>query len=238
MDDAYGVAAAAPLGFKRKFKPRLDSDVDSSVDPDAVASAADDVALAAKLDPKADVGMLPEMRASHDSRFLQATCSGDFIDCVNGDVSGTATACSNECNDKGTRFCCDGANACTGFTGILCKDSANPPCSGANACANANIGVVDAGCDGEEACYAANIGSVVEGCKGQFACSEVAYYEPGVSQPGYVGQIFRSCIGQSACEYMAGSGYTSSPYGDTSFIPGGNVTRVVDSCTESSACER
>jgi hypothetical protein len=98
--------------------------------------------------------------------------------------------------------------------------------------------LVDEGCDGEQACYAANIGSVVDGCIGQYACSEVAY-DNGVSVSGSVGEITRSCNGASACEYMAGGGNNDIRYGPVyPFIPGGNVTRVVDSCIGYSACER
>ena len=78
---------------------------------------------------------------NHDSPYsTPSTCAeSDFVDCVNGFLvrSNDATTCAAACLDvNGDAKCCSGTDACTGFTGKVCKDGS---CSGLSACLDANI---------------------------------------------------------------------------------------------------
>jgi hypothetical protein len=97
-------------------------------------------------------------------------CSTTMVDCLNGLVRGSFTTCAAACGSD----CCVGNNACSGFTGKLCKDGS---------------------CTGAWACTFASIPSVVNSCKGNYACYNTGYY-------GYVGTISTSCHGIDACCYL------------------------------------
>ena len=87
---------------------------------------------------------------------------------------------------------------CFGFTGKLCKDANEPPCSGVAACVNANIDyLVVRGCrDGPNSnslgasCLRANIGTVYQGCNEAYACL-------GANIPGE--NIINCCNTQEGC---------------------------------------
>ena len=93
--------------------------------------------------------------------------------------------CAEACQDEyGVGGCCVGANACDGFTGLVCRDADTSTgfmgsCSGTNACRNANIGSVFQSCaEGYDSCKDAGqngyIGSMKGSCKGPRACTGAA----------------------------------------------------------------
>eukprot|EP01083_Nonionella_stella_P257203 880592_1 len=93
-------------------------------------------------------------------------CRGNFVQCRNGTAPGGAS-CEDACNGE----CCVEDNACTEFTGIICKDSVS--CVGTRACFRANIQVVSKGCNGDRACMGQDtgpIGLVHQSCLGDNAC--------------------------------------------------------------------
>ena len=161
---------------ERKIKSEdTNVDISSNVDSDVVGSTRE---LESKPELKAetDVGVLPEMRATHVKGFLsrdlqEATCPGESVVCDNGRAAGNVR-CQDACDGE----CCVGfydfvfGGPCSSFTGTLCKDADQPPCSGFVACCQANIGSVVQGCNAVIACYQANIGSVVQGCNAYEAC--------------------------------------------------------------------
>jgi len=177
---------------ERKTKSEEDAAVDIShnVASDVVNSTPEPKS---KPETKAetDVGVLPDMRATHVKGFphrglQEATCSGESVVCVDGmagDVS-CAVACAGECC-VGQYF---SYRPCDGFTGTLCKDADQPPCSGLFACADADIGLVVQGCSENFACSRANIGSVDQGCNAYVACEDVN-----------IGAVNQGCNARYAC---------------------------------------
>ena len=81
----------------------------------------------------------------------------DFVECDGGrsevgiygggsGYSGSTVSCKVACDGK----CCVGPNdsdACTGFTGRVCKDGYS--CTGLDACKDADIDLVVGGCRGD-----------------------------------------------------------------------------------------
>ena len=162
---------------ERKIKSE-DADVDISPNTSDVVGSTPDPDTKSKPEPKAgmDVGVLPEMRATHFkgflSRGLQATCPGESVECSDG-MAGNVTcqdACDGECCVGIYGGECANIGPCFGFTGTLCKDADQPPCSGRYACVDATIDTVVQGCNAARACDQANIGSVVQGCNAYEAC--------------------------------------------------------------------
>jgi len=125
----------------------------------------------------------------------------DIVVCVNGDseVGGSHVTCQAACGGK----CCDyeGADACTGFTGRVCKDGYS--CTGLDACKDADIDLVVGGCRGDTvagfgACENADIKrGVIRGCIGEDGCKSAG------GADGYVGRIKDGCVGDEACAYLA-----------------------------------
>ncbi len=94
------------------------------------------------------------------SRALQATpsvCTQGYVNCVGGWAQGDDGSffpCSSACD----KSCCSGNEACTSFTGQVCKDGS---CSSYRACKNANISFVVNSCIGETACESAGSGGMI-----------------------------------------------------------------------------
>ncbi len=125
-------------------------------------------------------------------------------------------SCQTECNGK----CCSGTDACTGFTGKICKDGS---CNLDKACYFASIPLVVNSCKGEYSCYYADrVGNIVNSCNGNSSCYHFGWYSPGnetrhirdscngfeacdsVAYYGSIGNITSSCNATHACRY-AGS---------------------------------
>ena len=69
------------------------------------------------------------------------------MECVNGLVSGTETeqTCEDACKDNnGIAMCCEGTDACKGFTGSLSRDGLT--CMGKRACSHSTIEKVVSSC--------------------------------------------------------------------------------------------
>ena len=175
-----------PVAFHERKTKSEDADVDISpnIKSDVVGSTPDPDTKS-KPEPKAemDVGVLPEMSSAHVKGFLsrglqEATCPGEAVVCVDGRAGGDRCqdACAGECcvgeytGDTGPPYYYETEGPCTGFSGTLCKDAYQPPCSGTYACYQANIDLVVQGCDSDFSCERASIGSVVQGCNSGFAC--------------------------------------------------------------------
>merc|ERR1711957_1162939 len=88
----------------------------------------------------------------HTSGPALLNCPLGTVDCVNGLKRGTETPCAAACIDSGEEWCCTGTDACTDFTGIVCRDKRS--------------------CMGEEACKGATIDAVVNACKKDYACTD------------------------------------------------------------------
>jgi len=180
--------------YERKIKSEdTNVDISSNADSDVVGSTPERESKP-ELKAETDVGVLPEMRATHVkgflSRGLQASCPGESVVCVDGMMAGDVTcqvACAGECCIGEYSFF-TGAGPCTGFNGTLCKDIDTPPCSGRRACTNANIDLVVQGCNAYGACQNANIRSVDQGCNDQFACFSAD-----------IDTVVQGCNGDNAC---------------------------------------
>ena len=122
----------------------------------------------------------------------------DIVECVDGVLkSDTSQSCVDECDGD----CCVGTtgspDACTGFTGRVCKDGYS--CNGLDACKNADIDLVVGGCRGDKGCLSADIKrGVIRGCIGEDSACKSA----GASD-GYVGLIKDGCVGDKACAYLS-----------------------------------
>jgi len=89
----------------------------------------------------------------HTSGPALLNCRHGTVDCVNGLKRGTTTTCAEAgTNDADEEWCCSGTDACTDFTGIVCRDKRS--------------------CMGKEACKGATIDAVVNACKKDYACTE------------------------------------------------------------------
>jgi len=190
-----------------------------------------------------DVGILER------SRLLAKTARckrKDTVDCVGGVNRDNITqTCAEACQDEyGVGGCCVGANACDGFTGLVCRDADASTgfmgsCSGADACRNANIGSVFQSCaEGYKPCEDAGqngyIGSMKGSCKGPRACTGAA------SNQGYISLFDQACHGPAVCQNAAANGGSvgeveNSCFGQQSCYnlaaDQGVVGTVVDSCS-------
>jgi len=190
-----------------------------------------------------DVGILER------SRLLAKTARckrKDTVDCVGGVNRDNITqTCEEACQDEyGVGGCCVGANACDGFTGLVCRDADASTgfmgsCSGTDACRNANIGSVFQSCaEGYKSCEDAGqngyIGSMKGSCKGPRACTGAA------ANQGYIGLFQTSCHGPAVCQNAAANGGSvdaieNSCFGQQSCYnlaaDQGVVGTVVDSCS-------
>ena len=125
-------------------------------------------------------------------------CSTNIVDCLNGIVRGTAnTSCAAACGSS----CCIGFNACSNFTGKLCKDGS---CTGKLACTYTSIPSVTDSCKGDYACYNTGydgtVGNISTSCHGIDACCYLGSY-------GAAGTIQDSCNSYQACDSVAYKGY-------------------------------
>ena len=187
-----------------------------------------------------DVGILER------SRLLAKTARckrKDTVDCVGGVNRDNITqTCAEACQDEyGVGGCCVGANACDGFTGLVCRDADTSTgfigsCSGKDACRNAKIGSVFQSCaDGYDACKDAGyIASMRGSCLGPRACTGAA------SNQGYISLFEASCHGPAVCQNAAANGGSvgeveNSCFGQQSCYnlaaDQGVVGTVVDSCS-------
>jgi len=156
-----------------------------------------------------NVGILSEKQG----RRLQATfCApDDIVDCVegfstsyvnvtdprNGIITKNYLSCKEACDG----LCCVSSSlnndACSGFTGSVCKDSKS--CSGTDSCKNANIAYVFNSCNGFRACDEAGlegyVGNVTNSCNDRRSCNGAA------RNGGSIGVISSSCNnGYYACK--------------------------------------
>lgn len=162
----------------------------------------------------ADSGILALMSPSSSSELLQdrnlggGLCTQGYVDCFYGNL---ATDPSKSCQydadgcyvSHGVYSCCDGDNACFGFTGKICKDGS---CNGVNSCRKASIPIVVNSCYGLGSCdkvgywapgVTGKVGNFINSCTAYRSCYHVAYGEGGE-----VGTLTKSCIQEQACEYM------------------------------------
>ena len=190
--------------------------------------------------------------ASSSGITITSTCD-TFVTCKNGldtsDPTG-GTSCYYSCvGTTGAPLCCaydDGTgtyfDACSGFTGKVCKDGKS--CNGKEACQDATIKFVVNSCIGDYACLKAgfnggSIGNVYDSCEGQEACDELGTFN------GKVGNIINSCKKSSACQHAATNGgiiesITNSCNGMGACVNtgdnNGRVGNVLNSCNDVSAC--
>jgi hypothetical protein len=156
-----------------------------------------------------------------------STCAAaNIVECRNGKLAGSATSCFDACGGNGG-YCCQGANACDGFTGNVCKDGS---CNGNDACHDADILLVVNSCTGDRACDRAGndgglISSIVDSCHGYRTCQMVA--ENG----GRVGDIIGSCSYNFGATYLY-YGFACHYLGRN----GGTVGDVLNSCYGVYAC--
>jgi len=150
-----------------------------------------------------------------------------YVNCTDGyNVEDSDETCAQACGED----CCTEEDACTGFTGLICKDGYS--CKGEASCYFANIGSIVNGCYGFEACsnagYDGLIGAVRNGCVGTGACLYAAY------GGGIIDGIEDSCNGFDACGFAA-SGcityYEGDCSGDSDF-EGGSIGMIKSSCIE------
>ena len=126
-------------------------------------------------------------------------------------MNNTGKSCRDECDEK----CCSGTDACTGFTGKICKDGS---CNLVEACYYAAIPLVVNSCKGEYSCfYADRVRSMVNSCNGYGACSYVGY-NSSVSATRF---ILDSCNGYYACGSAAYNG---------------SIGNITSSCNATYAC--
>ena len=151
------------------------------------------------------------------------TCETETVVCVNGMFNASQT-CSEAC-DNGASCCGGGDDACTAFTGEVCKDGS---CIGDRACAQATLGLVtQESCVGDKACWYAGygggtIGVISDSCKnGTSTCEQLAEYG------GNVSRIVNSCKdGDEACKFAAES---------NAYAPG-TIEAIEDSCFGYRSC--
>ncbi len=164
-----------------------------------------------------------------------AWCTEGYVDCVNGYIAGTTNfipdnSCTAACIDSanpGPPKCCYGKQACTGFTGKVCKDGTS--CMGPYACLGAkNIPQVKNSCQGNKACksvaapatgvggVAGTVGNIINSCNGDYSCYALGF------NGGTVGYIESSCTARHACNAIA--------------LDGGTVGNIKNSCTAYKAC--
>lgn len=179
----------------------------------------------------ADTGILSAAADMTPSSVVIAstpsTCAqANIVHCENGLLAGSSTSCYDACGGNGGD-CCQGLNACDGFTGHVCKDGS---CNGDSACEDASILLVVNSCKGLRACDKAGndgglISSIVDSCSGLRACQMVA--ENG----GRVGDIIGSCSDPPPNTYPY-NGFACHYLGRN----GGKVGDVKDSCFGTYSC--
>lgn len=178
------------------------------------------------------------------SRELQGWCSEGFVDCSAGMDSTSSSTCAASCIVGGISKCCSGSNACSGFTGKVCKDGTS--CIGDCACDNAVIPQVKNSCTGNFACFevgmsGGTVGNIQDSCIGADACNHLAYAGCTVGE----GDIQGSCTAPSSCnricQYGVSVGYiTNSCTADRACEKAamyGTVGNIVNSCTAQWACQ-
>lgn len=184
----------------------------------------------------------------HCDEFV--VCEGGYVE--NGDTC--AFACDGDC--------CYGSDACTSFTGQVCKDGNS--CSGEKACYYAEIASVVNGCQGDEACkmagyYGGSLGSVHNSCFFNYACEKAGSYGGQISEikdscvgerscykmayyNGVIESVENSCTeGSSSCAFAASGwygyeGYFYDNYYDSPDVEGGRIERIVNSCGAAYSC--
>ena len=155
-----------------------------------------------------------------------------------------AAACAGECCAEFVSATSYGGNACTGFTGYICKDTIS--CMGKQACQDANISSVLRGCNGDGAKYACKnagadegfIGEVIDSCIGKRSCQDTA------RDYGSINSITSSCNGASSCQNAAYYGVINSISTSCNAFQsckgagsdGGYVEFITDSCNADNAC--
>eukprot|EP00581_Thalassiosira_minuscula_P028023 CAMPEP_0183753568 /NCGR_PEP_ID=MMETSP0739-20130205/3024_1 /TAXON_ID=385413 /ORGANISM="Thalassiosira miniscula, Strain CCMP1093" /LENGTH=623 /DNA_ID=CAMNT_0025990075 /DNA_START=110 /DNA_END=1981 /DNA_ORIENTATION=- len=122
---------------------------------------------------------------SSSSRFLEApiTCGAgiDYVECIDG-----KTADDISCEEACAGECCVGQDACSDFTGRICRDGS---CTGYRACANSDIGRVVNSCHGRRVCEIAAIDTVIDSCVDYMAC-----------QYSIMGYVKNSCLNETCAE--------------------------------------
>ncbi len=141
-------------------------------------------------------------------------CTAGIVDCDYGMVRGSpTTTCAAACGPTG---CCVGVNACSSFTGKLCKDGS---CNGKYACTYASIPSVRNSCKGDYACYNTGydgtVGNISSSCNAIDACCYLGTY-------GATGHVQDSCNAYQACDSVAYKGF---------------VGKLTSSCKSASACK-
>ena len=169
--------------------------------------------------PTAPYGILATVKKANDPlEDLKCSCELGFVDCVDGFVRGSAIPCA-DANDPNacSGNCCLGDDACTRFTGVVCKDTS---------------------CNGDQACEDATVPVVVNSCQGKSACKSAGYNGMGAARG-----MVDSCQGDGACGYLGttgnGGGIRSSCKGNEScFLLGfiGFVGNIINSCQGNKAC--
>ena len=174
--------------------------------------------------PHVDMGII-----HHDKAGRAATECTDYVICNDGFEVITDGPCELACQGQdGEQLCCDGDEACAGFTGQVCKDGYS--CIGDSSCENANIESVVNGCYDYMACYAAIITSVVDGCHGNYSCTGAAYFG------GSIIEIVDSCYGTKAC-MAAAAGYCYENNDECDYtLPGGSIGIIHGSCVGDYSC--
>lgn len=138
--------------------------------------------------------------------------ANNYIICVNGFNDGIS--CATACNGQ----CCIGPDACTGFTGKICRDGS---CNGFRACTSSSVQLVVNSCKSSAACaYAGRegggtVGQIVNSCSEQYACYKLGWN-------GFVGNVLDSCHGLYACQNGGSSG--------------GSIASITRSCNNYQAC--
>jgi hypothetical protein len=166
----------------------------------------------------------------------EAGCTSGYVECYNGFLaSDSATPCATACGSS----CCIGSNACTYFTGKVCKDGS---CDGDSSCYGLKSEFVVNSCKVGDSCFkvaygGGSVGIIVNSCSGSGACQNLGYY-------GKVGYVKDSCNGYEACRYVAySSGETGNfknscnyKYACKNLGYNGKVGDVKDSCNKYKSC--
>lgn len=200
-----------------------------------------------------DVGILSAVNDEHQDSYgalfegsrllaprpkIPGCDASNVIACVDG-YTEDGSSCADVCIDidTGVSGCCvdtnTNTNACAGFTGLICRDTSYPSCSGPDACKDATIGSVLKSCVGAGVClgiasYGGSIQEIYNSCFGSQACRYLA-------TGGVVGQVVNSCDGGNSC--FAAAGYYA--YGQPGVGGGGGEIKlgISDSCNGDNACQ-
>jgi hypothetical protein len=146
------------------------------------------------------------------SSYTPTSCpANNYIICADGfDENGIS--CATACNGQ----CCVGFDACTGFTGKICRDGS---CNGYKACKSSIVPLVVNSCENDSACaYAGRggtMGQIVNSCTDMYACYKLGWN-------GFVGNVQDSCNGLYACRKGGSSG--------------GSIGSITRSCNDYQGC--